>query len=272
MPHRSRRFTTGGVTALALLAAAAFFGDEGCRDAPSITAPTDAFVPSPVPAAASAMALSPRTDQNATAALPFHRILCFGDSITYGVTEQAPDGPRGSLAPVEGYVPKLWRLIETKYGPGYELINAGKPGEGATAGLSRLDAEIAKERPEVVLLLEGINDVNSDSPRFSEVATDLAAMIRHARRTGVDVVLGTYPTVDPRGFRASNPENVAILNERIRRIGSTEGVVVADHERAVTSPADEGPDGIHPNNLGYEIMAETWLAALEAVAQTLDGT
>jgi lysophospholipase L1-like esterase len=34
----------------------------------------------------------------------------------------------------------------------------------------------------------------------------------------------------------------------------------------------QGPDGLHPNNLGYEVMADTWLEAIEALAELLNGT
>ena len=44
------------------------------------------------------------------------------------------------------------------------------------------------------------------------------------------------------------------------------GVVLADHEQAFgDDPGLQGPDGVHPNDNGYERMAETWLEAIDAL-------
>jgi lysophospholipase L1-like esterase len=189
--------------------------------------------------------------------LPFRKILCFGDSITYGVTLEAlslPPEAQAELTLVEGYVPKLWRLLESKYGPGFDLINAGVPGERTVEGVERLRTELIVFDPDLVLLLEGIVDVNNSSPRFP-VVREL-------------VIIGTYPLLNPEGFRTPGAENVPRLNDIIRQEASRLSVVVADHEKAVDLTG-QGPDGLHPNNLGYEAMANTWLSAIEVLAERL---
>jgi lysophospholipase L1-like esterase len=207
--------------------------------------------------------------------LSFRKILCFGDSITYGVTLEAtglPPGSRGDLALVEGYVPKLWRRLHSKYGAGFELTNAGVPGEGTLAGVARLGREMQQHDPDLVLLLEGVIDANNDTPRFSAVRDNLAEMVRQVRSRGGLVILGTYPLLNPSGFRVSNPENVSRLNALIRDLADEQRVVVADHEWASDDLSSQGPDGLHPNNLGYEVMADTWLGAIEALATLVEGT
>jgi lysophospholipase L1-like esterase len=57
----------------------------------------------------------------------------------------------------------------------------------------------------------------------------------------------------------------------IRQEAARLSVPVADHEKAADLNG-QGPDGLHPNNLGYEGMANTWLAAIEALAETLGET
>jgi lysophospholipase L1-like esterase len=200
--------------------------------------------------------------------IPFRRILCFGDSVTFGVTQKASlaVGGRDALAPVEGYVAKLWRLIEDQYGTGYELINAGVAGESVTAGVERMRDEIRVHSPDLVLLLEGVVDVNNPQPRFTDVEDNLDEMIRTVQKSGAEVILGTYPLLNPDGFRTRGIDNVPALNDLIRQTAARRGVVVADHERAQPDLSGQGPDGLHPNNLGYEAMAVTWLTAIEVLA------
>jgi len=206
--------------------------------------------------------------------IPFRKILCFGDSITYGVTLEAlslPPGAQADLSLVEGYVPKLWRLLESKYGSGFDLINAGVPGERTTEGVERLRTELRVFEPDLVLLLEGIVDVNGSSPRFPVVRENLVDMMGLVKREGALVIIGTYPLLNPDGYRTAGAQNVPRLNDVIRQEANRLSVPVADHELA-NELAGQGPDGLHPNNIGYETMAGTWLAAIEALAETLGET
>jgi lysophospholipase L1-like esterase len=212
--------------------------------------------------------------ESRAADVPFRKILCFGDSITYGVTLQAsslPPGAQSDLVIVEGYIPKLWRLLESKYGSGFELVNAGVPGERSDEGVDRIRRELRTHQPELVLLLEGVLDVNNESPRFRAARENLGEMMDLSERAGALVVIGTYPLLNPEGFRADGAENVLHLNEIIREEAAAREVTVADHETAVV-PGGQGPDGLHPNNLGYEEMAATWLTAIEALSARLAGT
>jgi lysophospholipase L1-like esterase len=208
---------------------------------------------------------------DASADIPFRRILCFGDSITFGVTltSSLPEGARGDLALVEGYVSKLRRRLEERHGPGFELINTGVPGETSSEGVERIRNELRVYDPDLVLILEGVVDVNNNAPRFPVVRENLAEMMHLVRREGKAVIMGTYLLLNPEGFRSPGLENVPRLNVIIRQEAAQQGVRVADHERAISVESGQGPDGLHPNNNGYEAMADTWLAAIEALAQTL---
>jgi lysophospholipase L1-like esterase len=252
---------------IALAAALAF---SGCG---SSTSPTDA--PSLLPRVKSET--TPGSSQSLAVDLPFRKILCFGDSITYGVTLEAlslealPPGSQADLTLVEGYVPKLWRLLESKYGAGFDLINAGVPGETTVDGVERLRTELRVFQPELVLLLEGIVDVNNNSPRFPVVRENLIDMMGIVKREGKLVIIGTYPLLNPDGYRTTGAENVPRLNDVIRQEAARLGVRVADHEKAAEL-SGQGPDGLHLNNLGYDVMAGTWLSAMEALAEDLAGT
>jgi lysophospholipase L1-like esterase len=94
-------------------------------------------------------------------------------------------------------------------------------------------------------------------------------MMGIVKREGKQVIIGTYPLLNPDGFRTTGAQNVPRLNDVIRQEANRLGVLVADHETAAVDLSGQGPDGLHPNNIGYEWMASTWLAAIEALAEDL---
>ena len=164
---------------------------------------------------------------------PYTKILCFGDSITFGVTlraSQLPPGAQAELAVIEGYVPKLWRRLEERYGTGIELVNAGLGGETSSEGVERIRYEMSVHDPDLVLLLEGIVDVNNSAPRYPVVRSNVAGMMELALRQGRGVIVGTYPLLDTNGFRGNGAENVPRLNDVIRQEANKLSVPIADHE------------------------------------------
>ena len=248
----------------------ALFAALGLADCGSSTSPVEESLVPPRPSSQ----VSSGAAQAIVADVPFRKILCFGDSLTYGVTLEAPSLPPGTetdLALVEGYIPKLWRLLESKYGAGFELVNAGIPGERTIEGVERIRNEMRIHDPDLVLLLEGIVDVNNSAPRFPVVRENLVEMMTLVERDGRLVIVGTYPLLNPDGFRTSGAAFIPRLNDVIRQEANRLSVQIADHEKAVDLNG-QGPDGLHPNNIGYEGMANTWLTAIEELAETLSGT
>ena len=196
---------------------------------------------------------------------PIKKILCFGDSVTFGVTQQysGSGGIRPVLTTVEGYVPKLWRLLEERFGTGFELVNEGIGGENTREGLDRIDTMIRRHEPDLILILEGIVDVNNDVARFPVVRSNLAEMMRIGILRGKFVIIGTYLPVNPDGFRVFAVENITRLNDVIRQEGKRKNVPIADHEVAAPKRfRGVGSDGVHPNNLGYETMAQVWFESI----------
>lgn len=206
---------------------------------------------------------------------PFQKILCFGDSVTLGVTQQSGSdgGLRTELAMVEGYVPKLRRLLEERYGTGFELVIEAVGGENTREALDRLDTFIHRHDPDVVLLLTGIVDVNVEVVRFPVVRSNIAEMMRIVQLRGKFPIIGTYPSVNPDGFRVFAIEHVVRLNDIIRQEAKRKNVAIADHEEVSTNDfRGQGSDGVHPNNIGYEAMAQTWFEMMEEALEALGVT
>lgn len=206
---------------------------------------------------------------------PFQKILCFGDSVTAGVTQRSgiDGGLRTELTMVEGYVPKLWRRLEERYGSGFDLVTEAVRGENTGEALDRIDTMIRRHDPDVVLILTGIVDVNNEFARFPVVRANLAEMMRIVQLRGKFPIIATYPPVNPDGFRVFAIENIARLNDVIRQEAKGRNVMIADHETAAADDfRGQGSDGVHPNNIGYETMAQTWFETMEEALEALGVT
>ena len=250
---------------IGLVAVVSAFAISACE---SPVSPGGSPTESVVAPSSSALALSSLTAARLKEDIPFKKILCFGDSLTFGLTLKAgsSSGGRSVLTFAEGYVPKLARLLTEKHGEGFELFNAGIGGETTELALDRIDTEIRRYDPDLILLLEGILEVNNETPRFGLAESNLAEMMRIAQLRQVAVIAGTYPMPNPEGFRTRGAGNTVKLNEIIREEALAKGVPIADHEEAF--PRDFsglGADGLHPNEIGYRIMAQTWLDTIEAM-------
>jgi len=175
---------------------------------------------------------------------PDARVLAFGDSLTHGT----------GADPAASYPAVLARRIDR------EVVNAGVPGEETAAGLARLPGVLERERPDLLILCHGGNDIlrGRDPDRARD---NLAAMVELARGRGVDVVLVGVPErslfSSVAGFYAD--------------VAATHGVPLEGEViREILDTPELRSDRVHPNAAGYRRLAEAvhrLLARAGAVAE-----
>jgi acyl-CoA thioesterase-1 len=164
-------------------------------------------------------------------------ILAFGDSLTFGT----------GAAPTESYPAVLEWLISR------QVVNAGVPGEVTAQGLSRLPMVLEKEKPAILFLCHGGNDLLRRL-NLQQTANNLRAMIRLAQERGVAVVMIAVPSP---GLSLSLPSFY-------REIASEMKILI--EENTLTTVLSDGAlksDYIHPNAAGYRRLAESIAALLE---------
>lgn len=157
------------------------------------------------------------------------RILAFGDSLTHGT----------GAAPGDSYPAVLERRL------GRRVVRAGKRGELAAQGRRRLPAVLERERPDLLILCHGGNDIlRGRSP--DAIRADLEAMIGMARRRGIPVVLVGVPA------RGLFPDTADLYY----RIAEDAGVPLEDQALAeILADPSLRSDRVHPNAAGYRRMA-----------------
>ena len=192
-------------------------------------------------------------------------ILAFGDSITAGVTSFC--GVQGCGGTTTGYPQRLETWLRARYpAQAVAVQGSGAPGECAsasgcngTAGRNRLPGTIAAVH-DLVVILEGVNDTNAiASDAF--IVDALRAMVHSARDAGKDVILCGLLPVKPNedtGQLKADPGRIASMNSRLADLASAEGVPFVDMVAAFGSAFQPllSPDGLHPNDAGYQRMAE----------------
>jgi lysophospholipase L1-like esterase len=211
--------------------------------------------------------------------LSLTRFLAFGDSITWGedgrdstITAEGYGGPirpAFQFPAAQTYPGALQIQLQARYsGQSIQVANAGLKGEAAgdSATPGRLSSLIAGRAFDVVLLMEGSNDLaDRDNSDIEPAIRGLRAMIQDAKSRGLRVFLATVPPMVPGGFRALPWSLVPTLNGRIRSLASEQGVTLVDIEAAFGQSFQQyiGFDGLHPNAAGYAKMADTFFAALK---------
>ena len=196
---------------------------------------------------------------------PPARFLAFGDSITAG--EESQISLTNIIVEMPGSYPwHLQRMLQSRYPlQQIQVLNNGLGGETAQAGEQRLPRSLGIYGPRVLLLMEGTNDIFGGNELGAQRAlTALRGMIRQGKASGVRVFLATIPPQRPGGRRNAAALFIPGFNDRIRALADDEDVPLVDVYDAFKDRLQLiGVDDLHPTPEGYEVMAQTFLDAIQ---------
>ncbi|MDP1571884.1 MAG: GDSL-type esterase/lipase family protein [Vicinamibacterales bacterium] len=206
-------------------------------------------------------------------------IMAFGDSMTLGVVSD----PQSSVLSADGfpsfildyrpqasYPTRLQIKLRERYvaqGDSVRVSNFGLSGEKVEDGVVRLSGALANQRPEVLLLLHGANNMTGPFPNSrSFIMTQLSDMMKDARFRGTRVFVATQPPPRQGGRNAIPLSSVLDLNHHIRLLAAGEGAVLVDVYGALNQDINRymGIDGLHPTEAGYQRMADEFYEAIKA--------
>lgn len=204
--------------------------------------------------------------------------VAFGDSFTAGEVLSALR--KTVVTPEKSYPTQLLAMLTSRYAaqlltvPNYglggeELLDVDPAGafvrKDETA--RRFRSSIVQERPDALLLLEGINDLNNAAISPESIAGILGQMVQEAYAGGVKVVyLATEPPQIPGHSNSGQAARVPALNAQIRAVAAQQGATLVDLYAAMIGDVNNlinPEDGLHPYPAGYVVMAQTFFTAIK---------
>jgi len=129
---------------------------------------------------------------------------------------------------------------------GVSIINAGRSGDTTRSALARLDSDVLSRDPRVAIVLLGGNDFLRRVPT-EETFDNLAAIVEKLRRRGAAVVLAGVSVGIMSDPYAARYDALARQNS---------AGLVPDILGGIIGRSNLMSDAIHPNEQGYQIIAD----------------
>lgn len=209
-------------------------------------------------------------------------IVMFGDSTT---------APRGSLKVYATRVEQGLQSIGSSLG----VYNAGIPGNTTQDALKRLQTDVLQHKPRIVVMQFGINDSAVDvwkkppatNPRvpLQDFILNYRTLIQTTQKQGAKVILMTanplrwtsklrelygHPPYRPEAEDGFESATLVRYNEAVRQLAAELKVPLLDVHTAYPAYAARHQttidemllDGMHPGDLGHQLVAELLVPAI----------
>ncbi len=219
---------------------------------------------------------SPSPSPGSTARLSRTRFLAFGDSITLGEVSSPVGAAAGFtklvVVPAASYPSVLQGQLAAAYPAQRAAIaisNMGKGGEPILEGRLRFDSVFAASQAEVVLLMEGVVNLDFVGPDTSTAV--MREMVQRAKNGNARVFVGSMipsPAARPKSVGAAH---LTAYNNVLQVMSAQEGVTYVDLYTSMLAEAGSliGSDGLHPTEAGYRRIADLFFTAVRATLEEL---
>ncbi len=207
------------------------------------------------------------------------RFLAFGDSLTAGEVTMPVGGSlirgegsstRQVVVPAAVYPTVLLNTLRGRYSSqagAFEVFNYGVGGEKVVNTRNRYFSALNATRPDVLLLMEGANDIPlGEDGAASGAANEIRIWVAEAKARGIRVFLATPVPGRPGGNKTIQPVLLLDYANRMRRVAEQEAVTLVDLYTLMLPDVQRyiGVDGLHPNELGYARIADLFFQAIQA--------
>jgi acyl-CoA thioesterase-1 len=174
-------------------------------------------------------------------------VVILGDSLSYGT------GANNGANTGEDYPTLLAK------GTGWNIINAGIPGDTTAGGLERLPSLLEQHQPKLLIVELGGNDFLHQAPQ-SEVVGNLKNILSLAKAQGVKTILVAIPEISALRAAVGNLSDHP-LYEKLAKETATP--LIADVFSDVLSERNLKADQIHPNAQGYAEVGKKMIESLK---------
>jgi lysophospholipase L1-like esterase len=182
--------------------------------------------------------------------------VALGDSLTAGTGDAGRDGRR------IGWAQRLADVLSVRTAARCQLTNLAVDGATVAQVLSEQLPAAAAARPDLLSVTVGMNDIRARG--FDELSfkAGLGQLLEALAATEATVLTCTLPDIT--AIMTLSPEMAGIARERmrlasdiIREQAESYGAVCLDvwSLPGITDPDLYGPDRVHPNSRGHQLMA-----------------
>jgi lysophospholipase L1-like esterase len=241
----------------------------GCGDDPPPIQPTPPPQPTPTP--------TPTPNPVAPPTLKITRILSFGDSMTSGTTSPVAVFRGLDAGLPQSYPNKLQGMLTSRYSAQtITVLNGGIAGKQVVADneRDRLSRLLRDNNPELVILLEGANDINNITTGVNAsldmIAAGMEDMVRDSQARGIPVFIATLPEQRPGQKNTQNYQLVPRYNANIKTLAQRKNATLVDINTQIPLSLI-GQDGLHPTEAGYEKFGEIFLDAIRLQFEVAPG-
>ena len=170
------------------------------------------------------------------------RILIIGDSLTEGY----------GVSPQEAYPVKLEKIIRSSQLKKATVVNAGTSGATSAFGLRTLKFQAKHKIPDLLILALGANDaLRGISTKETQKNLDLT--ISFAKSKKIKTIL--VGMLAPPNYGIKFPKEFAAIYEALSKKHNIP-LVPFLLTGVAGNPDLNLPDGIHPNEKGYDVVAQ----------------
>ena len=206
------------------------------------------------------------------------KILFFGDSITDAHRDR--QNPYHLYGLGTGYVNAVASRLAAKDPVGYTVLNRGIAGNRVVDLYARIKSDVWNEKPDVVSILIGINDILHEIFHHNGVAPDrfervYRMLIEDTQRLLPDakIILCEPFVLDGAATHEKFNEFMRVYEycEIVKKLAAEFDLpLVLLQDKLDEAAARDGvtvytPDGVHPSLAGAAIIAEEWLKTFQAM-------
>ena len=160
-----------------------------------------------------------------------------------------------------------WETFHPEFFSGKPYINRGISSQTTPQMLLRFRADVINLNPELVIIMAGTNDIagNTGPSSIEMIAHNIISMAELAMINDIKIILcSVLPVYDYTWKPGLNPVGkISALNEIIKDYAQNNDITYLDYYSSMVDDRkglieDFTYDGVHPNKLGYTIMAVSY--------------
>ncbi len=139
------------------------------------------------------------------------------------------------------------------------IINKGISGDWALKSLKRLDADVLSLKPNLLVLLIGINDLGHGQS-ISDITNNIEKIVHRTQEKGIRIILCSLLPVRYKHLKSLSLADILKINDNLNKISLQNNLDFVDFHSELTDTKGKfstefTSDGLHPNEKGYLKMS-----------------